>query len=48
MDYNDETEVAGLESLMNTYVIQIQILQSKIDEIVNKINIIKAKYNIVE
>ena len=48
MDYSDETEIAGLESVINTWVIEIQILQAKIDEMTNKINNIKAKYNVVE
>ena len=44
MDYQTETIIAGLQSQINTWMIEIQILQQKIDEMILKIENIKSQY----
>jgi hypothetical protein len=50
MDYMDididkEREMAGLQSMINGWLIEIQILELKIDEIQKQLDNIKLVYN---
>ena len=50
MDYMDidvdkEREMAGLQSMINGWLIEIQILELKIDEIQKQLDNIKMVYN---
>jgi hypothetical protein len=45
MDYVDEVKVANLQSIINGFLIDIQIITDKIDQTQKIIDDIKNKYN---